>query len=101
MTKQRNITANLGLYVFGGAAISLGLIKRLQVGNAEVKSQVFAAFPIAKTIGMALGMEMDGMGGYEILSRFVTTFDYGDKEIVFHMPGWDRLQRAKIAILHG
>jgi hypothetical protein len=30
---------------------------------------------------------MDGLIGYEVLSRFVTTFDYGDKKVVFHMPG--------------
>jgi len=32
-------------------------------------------------------MRMDGVIGYEVLSRFVTTFDYGNKEVVFHMPG--------------
>lgn len=36
---------------------------------------------------MAHGMPMDGVIGYEVLSRFVTTFDYANKKVVFHMPG--------------
>jgi membrane-associated protease RseP (regulator of RpoE activity) len=32
-------------------------------------------------------MPMDGVIGYEVLSRFVTTFDYGNRKIVFRMPG--------------
>jgi Aspartyl protease len=62
-------------------------IKTLQIGNARVTNQVFVVFPIANSVGMAHGVPMDGVIGYEILSRFVTTFDYSDEKIVFHMPG--------------
>jgi hypothetical protein len=30
---------------------------------------------------------MEGVIGYEVLSRFVTTFAYENKKVVFHMPG--------------
>jgi hypothetical protein len=73
----------------GGASApsSFAAIKTLQVGNALVTNQVFVVLPIAKSIGMAHGVPMDGVIGYEVLSRFVTTFEYGNKELVFHMPG--------------
>ena len=68
------------------SASSFAVIKTLQVGNALVTNQVFVVLPIAKSFGMAHGMPMDGVIGYEVLSRFVTTFDYGNKKIVFHAP---------------
>jgi hypothetical protein len=69
------------------SASSLAVIKTLQVGNALVTNQVFVVLPIAKSLGMAHGMPMDGVIGYEVLSRFVTTFDYGNKKVVFQLPG--------------
>jgi len=73
----------------GSAAVasSFAVIKRLQVGDALVTNQVFIVLPIAKGFGMSAGMPMDGVIGYEVLSRFLTTFDYGNKKVVFHMPG--------------
>ena len=70
-----------------GVASSFAVIKTLQVGDALVTNQVFIVLPIAKGFGMSAGMPMDGVIGYEVLSRFVTTFDYGNKKVVFHMPG--------------
>ena len=70
-----------------GVASSFAVIKRLQVGDALVTNQVFIVLPIAKGFGMSAGMPMDGVIGYEVLSRFLTTFDYGNKKVVFHMPG--------------
>jgi hypothetical protein len=69
------------------SASSFATIKTLQVGNALATDQVFVVLPIAKSLGNAHGMPMDGVIGYEVLSRFVTTFDYGNKQLVFHMPG--------------
>jgi membrane-associated protease RseP (regulator of RpoE activity) len=69
------------------SASSFAMIKTLQVGNALLTNQVFVVLPIAKSLGMAHGTPMDGVIGYEVLSRFVTTFDYGNKKVVFHMPG--------------
>ena len=70
-----------------GVASSFAVIKMLQVGDALVTNQVFIVLPIAKGFGMSVGMPMDGVIGYEVLSRFLTTFDYGNKKVVFHMPG--------------
>ena len=69
------------------SASSFAMIKTLQVGNALVTNQAFVVLPIAKSFGTAHGMPMDGVIGYEVLSRFVTTFDYGNKQVVFHTPG--------------
>ena len=69
------------------SASTFAVIKALQVGNALITNQVFVVLPIAKSVGKAHGMPMDGVIGYEVLSRFVTTFDYGNGKIVFHMPG--------------
>jgi hypothetical protein len=71
----------------GSSAASFTVIKTLQVGNALFNSQVFVVLPIAKSFGVAQGTPMDGVIGYEVLSRFVTSFDYGNKKIVFHAPG--------------
>ncbi len=68
-------------------ASSFAVIKTLQVGDALVTDQVFIVLPIAKSFGMSTGAQMDGVIGYEVLSRFLTTFDYGNKKVVFHMPG--------------
>ena len=66
---------------------SFAVIRTLQVGNARIANQVFVVLPIARSVGMAHGIRMDGVIGYEVLSRFVTTFDYGNKKIIFRMPG--------------
>lgn len=66
---------------------SFAVVKRLQIGNALITHQVFIVLPIARSLGMAHGMPMDGVIGYEVLSRFVTTFEYSNKKVVFHMPG--------------
>ncbi|HWG00020.1 MAG TPA: aspartyl protease family protein [Steroidobacteraceae bacterium] len=73
----------------GGAspASSFALVKTLQIGSARLTNQVFVVFPIARTVGMAHGIPMDGVVGYEVLSRFITTFDYGNGRIVLRMPG--------------
>ena len=71
----------------GTATSSFTVIETLQVGNALFNNQVFIVLPIAKGYGMVEGAQMDGVIGYEVLSRFVTTFDYGNKKIVFHAPG--------------
>lgn len=63
------------------------VVKTLQIGKARITHQVFIVLALAKSVGKAHGMAIDGLIGYEVLSRFVTTLDYGKREIVFHMPG--------------
>ena len=71
----------------GAEASSFAVIKTLQVGDAVVTNQVFIVLPISKGFGVSTGTQMDGVIGYEVLSRFVTTFDYENRKVVFHMPG--------------
>jgi Aspartyl protease/PDZ domain len=66
---------------------SFATIKTLQVGDATVTNQVFVVLPLRKGFGIRAGLPIDGVIGYEVLSRFVTTFDYGKKQVVFQMPG--------------
>lgn len=91
VSKELGVASNGSIQVTGvgsaSSASSFAVIKTLQVGNALVTNQVFVVLPIAKSVGMAHGMPMDGVIGYEVLSRFVTTFDYGSQKVVFHMPG--------------
>lgn len=69
------------------ATSSFATIKTLRIGSAQLTNQSFVVFPIAKSLGTAHGVRMDGVIGYEVLSRFVTTLDYGNSKVVFHMPG--------------
>ncbi len=71
----------------GSEASTFAVIKTLQVGDVLVRDQVFIVLPIAESFGVTTGIRMDGVIGYEVLSRFLTTFDYGNKKVVFHMPG--------------
>jgi hypothetical protein len=91
VSKELGVASGGSIQVTGvgsaSSTSSFAVIKTLQVGNARVANQVFVVLPIAKSVGRAHGMPMDGVIGYEVLSRFVTTFDYGNKKVVFHMPG--------------
>jgi hypothetical protein len=69
------------------AASSFATIKTLRIGSALLTNQVFVVLPIASSLGTAHGVRMDGVIGYEVLSRFVTTLDYGNEKVVFHLPG--------------
>lgn len=71
----------------GTSASSFAIIKVLQIGSARITNQVFVVFPIRKTIGTAHAAPIDGFIGYEVLSRFVTTFDYEHETVTLHMPG--------------
>ena len=66
---------------------SFALVKTLQAGDATVSDQVFLVAPVRKGFGLTAGLPVDGLIGYEVLSRFVTTFDYANKAVIFHMPG--------------
>jgi hypothetical protein len=66
---------------------SVAVVKSLQVGDATVNDQVFGVLPVRKGFGLTAGLPADGVIGYEVLSRFVTTFDYAKKTVTFNMPG--------------
>ncbi len=51
-------------------------IDLLQFGAASVKDQYALVLPIDKGFGVAEGLHIDGMIGYEFVARFLTTIDY-------------------------
>ncbi len=91
VAKELGLTSGGSTQVTGSGDASVdssfAVIKTLQIGDARVTDQVFNVLPIAQGFGVTSGVRMDGLIGYEVLSRFLTTFDYGDKQVVFHMPG--------------
>ncbi|HEY1655527.1 MAG TPA: aspartyl protease family protein, partial [Candidatus Tumulicola sp.] len=68
-------------------SLSFANVDTLQVGDATVKNQLFAIAPTRMGFGMSSGQPVDGLIGFEVLSRFVTTFDYGHNRVVLQMPG--------------
>lgn len=91
VAKQLGVTSGGSTQVTGtgdaSVDTSFAVIKTLQIGDARVTNQVFGVLPIAEGFGVTSGVRMDGLIGYEVLSRFLTTFDYGNKKVVFHLPG--------------
>jgi|SRR6185312_9048447 len=71
----------------GTVDTSFAVVKSLRIGAAEVQDQVFAVLPVAAAFSMTSGRPVVGVIGFEVLSRFVTTFDYAGKQVVLHMPG--------------
>ncbi len=69
-------------------------IDTLQVGSATVKDQFSLVLPIDKGFGVAEGMHIDGMIGYEFVARFLTTINYGNQTMTLaNLPA----QPARIA----
>ncbi|MBV8066773.1 MAG: retropepsin-like domain-containing protein, partial [Candidatus Eremiobacteraeota bacterium] len=58
----------------------------LAVGNAVVRNQYAFVLPIATGFGLAEGMRIDGMLGYQFLARFLTTIDYAGETLTLAMP---------------
>jgi hypothetical protein len=67
--------------------IRFGTAARLQVGDATLRNQVFVVASVRDGFGRSSGKPVDGLIGFEVLSRFVTTFDYAKNEIVLRAPG--------------
>jgi hypothetical protein len=63
-------------------AVQFGTVDRLAIGGAVLRKQVFAIVPVRAGFGVASGQPVDGLIGFEVLARFVTTFDYGGGRIV-------------------
>lgn len=66
---------------------SLARVGSLQIGDALLKDQVFAVAPTRMGFGVSAGRSVDGLIGWEVLARYVTTFDYANKQVVLTMPG--------------
>ncbi|MBV8222748.1 MAG: aspartyl protease family protein, partial [Candidatus Eremiobacteraeota bacterium] len=67
--------------------ISFAKIASLGIGSATLKDQYFAILPVRAGFSVAGGAPLDGLIGFEVLSRFTTTFDYAGKKLTLAMPG--------------
>lgn len=61
-------------------------IGSLTIGNAVVRNQYTLVLPIATGFGVAEGLKIDGMLGYQFLARFLTTIDYANAKLTLAMP---------------
>jgi len=91
-----DLAKQLGLDAAGNAAgsgvgaateaIQFATVDTLGVGDATLRKQVFAVAPVHAGFGMSSGKPVDGLIGFEVLARFVTTFDYGSNTVVLRAP---------------
>ncbi len=68
-------------------SVSFAKVDSLQIGAATIKDQLFGVAPTRMGFGMSSGQPVDGLIGFEVLSRFITTFDYAARTVVLAMPG--------------
>lgn len=87
-----DVAKQLGLGAAGGGAgtgvgaqteaIQFATVDALGVGGATLRKQGFIVAPVHAGFGMSSGKPVDGLIGFEVLARFVTTFDYGTQNVV-------------------
>jgi hypothetical protein len=68
-------------------SVSFATVNTMQIGDAVVKNQVFGVAPVRQGFGVSAGQPVDGLIGFEVLSRFITTFDYANNQVILQMPG--------------
>jgi hypothetical protein len=61
-------------------------VDSIAIGNAIVRDQYMLVLPIGTGFGVAEGMRIDGMIGYQFLARFLTTIDYASSTLKVAMP---------------
>jgi len=91
-----DVAKQLGLGAAGGGAgsgvgsateaIQFATVDALGVGGATLRKQTFAVAPVHAGFGMSSGKPVDGLIGFEVLARFVTTFDYGTNTVMLRTP---------------
>jgi hypothetical protein len=91
-----DVAKQLGLGAAGGGAgsgvgatteaVQFATVDTLGVGDATLRKQAFVVAPVHAGFGMSSGKPVDGLIGFEVLARFVTTFDYGTNTIVLRTP---------------
>ncbi len=62
-------------------------VDRIQIGNATILNQDFVVLPIGGAFATIEGAKIDGMVGYELPDRFLTTIDYAGSTLTLAMPG--------------
>lgn len=68
-------------------SLSFADVDTLQVGDAVLKDQLFAVAPVRMGFGVSTGKGVDGLIGWEVLARFVTSFNYAENQVVLTLPG--------------
>ena len=68
-------------------SVSFAKVGTMQIGNATIRDQLFGVAPTRMGFGMSGGRPVDGLIGFEVLSRYITTFDYAGKSVTLAMPG--------------
>jgi hypothetical protein len=66
---------------------SFANVAKLQVGDALLTNQLFGVAPTRQGFGVSAGRPVDGLIGWEVLARYVTTFDYANKTVTLSLPG--------------
>ncbi|MGA9946300.1 MAG: aspartyl protease family protein [Candidatus Cybelea sp.] len=86
---QAKTTGGLQLQGVGSATegAAFAHIASIAIGNAVIRNQYSLVLPIATGFGVAEGLKIDGMVGYQLLARFLTTIDYADSKLTLAMPG--------------
>ena len=65
--------------------VALARVDTLEVGDATLRNQVFAVFPIG-SFSRVEGVPFLGLIGYEIFKRFVVTVDYEGSRLTLTLP---------------
>jgi hypothetical protein len=65
--------------------VALAKVDTLQIGDATLRNQVFAVFPLA-SFSKVEGVASGGLVGYEIFKRFVVTVDYEGSRLTLTLP---------------
>jgi hypothetical protein len=67
-------------------SFSFAMVGSLRVGDALIEHQLFSVVPTRQGFGVSAGQLVDGVIGFEVLARFITTFDYANNRVVLQMP---------------
>jgi PDZ domain/Aspartyl protease len=66
--------------------LSFAKVATVNIGSAQLTNQDFVVLPIRQGFSAAAGVPLDGLIGFEVLARFVTTFDYEGLHITLQLP---------------
>ncbi|HVP67906.1 MAG TPA: aspartyl protease family protein [Anaeromyxobacteraceae bacterium] len=77
--------------------IGLARVETVAVGDATVRDQVFAVYPMGQLSDVE-GLSVDGLIGYEVFKRFVVEVNYGSSQLVLMLPSAFRYQGKGIAV---
>lgn len=72
-------------------SVSFAKVATMSIGAATIENPLFAVAPVRRGFGIAGGRPIDGIIGFEVLSRFVTAFDYAKRVVVLALPGTMRV----------